>query len=224
MLNVSVRKETTKVNPSIINTVNIQSESKLNKIKSLSQKPIIKRNIDNSSIKIINEDGTVSPYEEVTQDQPVHHSDEAVNPLGLVEINPEQNDINVTYPIHPSDKAINPVGLETEIEKESKQLTSDLKLDVVLEYIKLLREYGIIKPLKFVISSDELAKLVLMITQADEVNITLNSDVGCGLMSKEKLVENIYVLKNNERKDFKLFYPTEYTYIRDLKINMKKVL
>lgn len=206
MLNISVKNDRLKVNPSIVNNVSINN-SKLNRIpKKLTAKQPTTRDIPiDESIKIIDNVGNATTYNEPT---------------------PYENIITntATEPIHEQLDVIYEEPTITEDIKEVKQdIDKSLLNSVLLQYIQLLREHNIIKVDKFIISADELANIVLLITQADEVNISLNQDIGCSI-GKVRLVDNIYVNKNNERKDFKIFYPTEYTYIRDLKINLKKVI
>ena len=207
ILNISVRSDKNKINPSIVNNVSINN-SKLNRIPTKLTRTksgaILPRELTEAvqeatktdeTIKIINQDGSASvyvepsPYERITEQ------------------------IDAAY-----------VEQQTEQQTEQKEaIDKSLINSVLLQYIRLLREHNIIKPDKFIMSADELANIVLLITQADEVNISLNQDVGCSI-GKIRLIDNIYINKNNERKDFKIFYPNEYTYIRDLKINLKKVI
>ena len=211
MLNISVRSDKNKINPSIVNNVSINN-SKLNRIPTkltrTKIRPILQRELTEAvqeatktdeTIKIIHQDGTASVYVEPSPYE------------GITEDTTEQ--INVAY-----------VEQQTEQQTEQKEaIDKSLINSVLLQYIQLLREHNIIKPDKFIISADELANIILLITQADEVNISLNQDIGCSI-GKIRLIDNIYINKNNERKDFKIFYPNEYTYIRDLKINLKKVI
>ena len=205
MLNISVKNDKLKVNPSIVNNVSINN-SKLNRIpKKITSKPIAREVPIDESIKIIDNVGNATTYNEPT---------------------PYENIITdtTTEPTHEQLDVIYEEPTITEDIKEVKQdIDKSLLNSVLLQYIQLLREHNIIKSNKFIVSADELANIVLLITQADEVNISLNQDIGCSI-GKIRLVDNIYINKNNERKDFKIFYPTEYTYIRDLKINLKKVI
>lgn len=206
MLNISVKNDRLKVNPSIVNNVSINN-SKLNRIpKKLTVKqPTTREGPIDESIKIIDNVGNATTYNEPT-------------PYDGIITNTS------TEPIHEQLDVIYEEPTITEDNKEVKQdIDKSLLNSVLLQYIQLLREHNIIKSNKFIVSADELANIVLLITQADEVNISLNQDIGCSI-GKVRLVDNIYINKNNEHKDFKIFYPTEYTYIRDLKINLKKVI
>lgn len=205
MLNISVKNDRLKVNPSIVNNVSINN-SKLNRIpKKVVNKPTTRDIPTDESIKIIDNVGNATTYSEPTPY-------ESIITNSIDEHNNEQLDVIYEEPT------------EQEDNKEVKQdIDKSLLNSVLLQYIQLLKEHNIIKSNKLIITADELANIVLMITQADEVNISLNQDIGCSI-GKVRLVDNIYINKNNERKDFKIFYPNEYTYIRDLKINLKKVI
>ena len=219
MLNISARRENLNVSPSVVNNVNVkQYISKLNRIptKPPTTHNIPKRtreittnennNID-ESIKVINADGSASvyveptPYEQIDQEQ----------------ANDTNEQIDVAYTEQPTEQI-------TEQPNDIMKSTISNEVNVLTQYIKLLREHNIIKAEKFILSPDELANIVLLITQANEVNITLNNDIGCVSIGKKRQIENIYILKDNTRNDFKLFYPSEYAYLRDLRIDLKNVI
>lgn len=204
MLNISVKNDKLKVNPSIVNNVSINN-SKLNRIPKKVVKPTTTREIANDeSIKIIDNVGNATTYSEPTPY-------EAIITNSIDEQPNEQLDVIYEEPTIKDNEEV------------KQDIDKSLLNSVLLQYIQLLKEHNIIKANKLIISTDELANIILLITQADEVNISLNQDIGCSI-GKIRLVDNIYVNKNNERKDFKIFYPNEYTYIRDLKINLKKVI
>ena len=219
MLNISARRENLNVSPSVVNNVNVkQYISKLNRIPT---KPPTTRNIPkrtreittnennniDESIKVINADGSASvyveptPYEQIDQEQ----------------ANDTNEQIDVAYTEQPTEQI-------TEQPNDIMKSTISNEVNVLTQYIKLLREHNIIKAEKFILSPDELANIVLLITQANEVNITLNNDIGCVSIGKKRQIENIYILKDNTRNDFKLFYPSEYAYLRDLRIDLKNVI
>lgn len=218
MLNISARRENLNVSPSVVNNVNVkQYISKLNRIptKPPTARSIPKRtreiisnenNDIDESIKVINADGSASvyveptPYEQIDQEQATDTN--------------EQIDVAYTE---------QPIEQENNNDNIIKSTISN-EVNVLTQYIKLLREHNIIKAEKFILSPDELANIVLLITQANEVNITLNNDIGCVSIGKKRQIENIYILKDNTRNDFKLFYPSEYAYLRDLRIDLKNVI
>lgn len=218
MLNISARRENLNVSPSVVNNVNVkQYISKLNRIptKPPTSRSIPKQtreiisnennNID-ESIKVINADGSASVYVEPT---PYEQID-----------NTEPTDTNEQIDVAYTEQ---PIEQENNNDNIIKSTISN-EVNVLTQYIKLLREHNIIKAEKFILSPDELANIVLLITQANEVNITLNNDIGCVSIGKKRQIENIYILKDNTRNDFKLFYPSEYAYLRDLRIDLKNVI
>ena len=79
----------------------------------------------------------------------------------------------------------------------------------------------------FVIANtDNLNNLVLLLTNADEVEITLNYDVDCGCCgdSRVALVDKIYVRKHNDLYIFKQSFPEAVKILDDHKISCKMVL
>lgn len=232
MLNISARREKTTISPSVVNNVNVNTTglSNLNHIpkqlpKRITQRCIkpVKRDIsieptDNNnvvntysdiddSIKIINNDGSTTTYNEVNNND---YND------GVV-IYGEHQDVNNDVDVKDNNAVV------SNIDNKFAGNGVDNEVDVLQKYISLLREHNIIKADKLILSPDELANIVLLITQADEVNITLNNDIGCISIGKFIAIENIYIIKNNTRNDFKLFYPSQYAYLRDLKIDLKHV-
>ena len=79
----------------------------------------------------------------------------------------------------------------------------------------------------FVIANgDDLSNLVRLLTNADEVEITLNYDADCGCCgdSRVALVDKIYVRKQNDLYIFKQSFPEAVKILDDHKISCKMVL
>ena len=79
----------------------------------------------------------------------------------------------------------------------------------------------------FVIAkTDNLNNLVLLLTNADEVEITLNYDVDCGCCSNGNiaLVDKIYVRKRDDLYIFKQSFPEAVKILDEHKISCKMVL
>jgi len=219
MLNISARRENLNVSPSVVNNVNVkQYISKLNRIPTQPPARPTTRNIQprtreittneniDESIKVINTDGSASVYVEPTPYEQIDNTEQTDT----------NEQIDVAYTEQPTEQENNNDNII--------KSTITNEVNVLTQYIKLLREHNIIKAEKFILSPDELANIVLLITQANEVNITLNNDIGCVSIGKKRQIENIYILKDNTRNDFKLFYPSEYAYLRDLRIDLKNVI
>lgn len=223
MLNISARRENLNVSPSVVNNVNVNADfSKLNKIPTkltrTKSRAILPRELTEAAqeaaktdetIKIIHQDGSASVYIEPTPYE------------AITEDTTEQVDAAYT-----EQQAEQQTQQQTQQQTEQQTIKSSIsnEVDVLTQYIKLLREHNIVKAEKFVLNADELANIVLLITQADEVNVSLNQDIGCVSIGKKKQVDNIYIIKDNTRNDFKLFYPSEYAYLRDLRIDLKNVI
>lgn len=211
MLNISARREKTTISPSVINNVNVNTggSSVLNNPpKGIRYKPIPKKQITRE----------IQPdYNDIQNDviDSIPTTDESIKII--------QNDGSAVPYIEPVQEQVN---VSYEEQKDNQEVVKDEainEIDVLKAYIQILKEHNIIKANKLILSADELANIVLVITDADEVNVSLNNDIGCVSIGKNYAVENIYVSKNNTRNDFKLFYPAQYAYIRDLKIDLKHV-
>lgn len=221
MLNISARREKTTISPSVVNNVSVNTTglSNLNHIpkqlpKRTTQRCIkpVKRDI---SIEPTDNNNVASAYSDIDE------SIKVIQPDGQAITYNENNDYNDGVVIYGEQQDVN-----NEVDnKDNNAVISNIdnEVDVLQKYISLLREHNIIKADKLILSPDELANIVLLITQADEVNITLNNDIGCISIGKFIAIENIYIIKNNTRNDFKLFYPSQYAYLRDLKIDLKHV-
>jgi len=210
MLNISARREKTTISPSVINNVNVNTGGPSilnNPPKGIKYKPIQKKQITRE----------IAPdYNDIQNDviDPIPTTDESIKII--------QSDGSAVPYIEPEEQ----VNVSYEEQKDNQDVVKDAainEIDVLKAYIQILKEHNIIKSNKLILSADELANIVLVITGADEVNVALNNDIGCVSIGKNYAVENIYVSKNNTRNDFKLFYPAQYAYIRDLKIDLKHV-
>lgn len=221
MLNISARRENLNVSPSVVNNVNVNANfSKLNKIPikpptaRATQRNTQQRTRDietiDESIKVINSDGSASVYVEHTPTPQGSYYEQIDN-------NNEQ--IDVAY----SEQQTEQIQQPQDTQQTIKQSINN-EVNVLTQYINLLKEHNIVKAEKFILNADELANIVLLITQANEVNISLNNDIGCVSIGKKRQVDNIYIIKDNTRNDFKLFYPSEYAYLRDLRIDLKNVI
>lgn len=223
MLNISARREKTTISPSVVNNVSVNTTglSNLNHI----PKQLPKRTTQRC-IKPITRDISIEQQKNDNNNVANTYSDidesiKIINNDGQAITYNENNDYNDGVVIYGEQQDVN-----NEVDnKDNNAVISNIdnEVDVLQKYISLLREHNIIKADKLILSPDELANIVLLITQADEVNITLNNDIGCISIGKFIAIENIYIIKNNTRNDFKLFYPSQYAYLRDLKIDLKHV-
>ena len=74
---------------------------------------------------------------------------------------------------------------------------------------------------KVLMKTSNLANLVKTLTDADEVNIEISNDIECcGRPTKYNTIENIVVVKNKERTDFKVSHNEWYRKLKDYRISL----
>ena len=110
---------------------------------------------------------------------------------------------------------------DVHVYKNSEQVKQE-KLTVFLESV--LNAY-MDNPLyinqKVLMKTSNLANLVKTLTDADEVNIEIANDIECcGRPTKYNTIENIVVVKNKERTDFKVSHNEWYRKLKDYRISL----
>ena len=71
-----------------------------------------------------------------------------------------------------------------------------------------------------VLSDIALANLVKELTDADEIELLISSDISCcGLASRSQYLDGIVVKKNDKRVDFKIGYNEEYNFLNSYRIS-----
>ena len=110
---------------------------------------------------------------------------------------------------------------DVHVYKNSEQVKQE-KLTVFLESV--LNAY-MDNPLyinqKVLMKTANLANLVKELCDADEVNIEIGKDIECcGRPTKYNTIENIVVVKNNERTDFKVSHNEWYRKLKDYRISL----
>ena len=74
---------------------------------------------------------------------------------------------------------------------------------------------------KVLMKTANLANLVKILCDADEVNIEIGKDIECcGRPTKYNTIENIVVVKNKERTDFKVSHNEWYRKLKDYRISL----
>ena len=92
--------------------------------------------------------------------------------------------------------------------------------------INIVRNNPLVVENFVIANADDLNNLVRLLTNADEVEITLNYDVDCGCCadSKVALVDKIYVRKQNDLYIVKQSFPEAIKIFEDHKISWKMVV
>ena len=71
-----------------------------------------------------------------------------------------------------------------------------------------------------VLTEDKLVELVMELTQADKVELSISADITCcGPISKITYLDGIVVTKNDTAKDFKIGYNEEYRFLDSYRIS-----
>ena len=74
---------------------------------------------------------------------------------------------------------------------------------------------------KVLMKTETLANLIKYLCDADEVNIEITNDIECcGRPTKYNTIDNIVVVKNNERTDFKVSHNEWYRKLKDYRISL----
>ena len=74
---------------------------------------------------------------------------------------------------------------------------------------------------KVLMKTETLANLIKYLCDADEVNIEIINDIECcGRPTKYNTIDNIVVVKNNERTDFKVSHNEWYRKLKDYRISL----
>ena len=80
---------------------------------------------------------------------------------------------------------------------------------------------------KFIVAkASELAELIKLLTEAEDVQINLNLDVDCSCVGSVKYsaVDKIYIIKNNQTLNFKYSYPNANKILDDHRVSVKYVV
>ena len=130
----------------------------------------------------------------------------------------------------------NIVNVHYGIAEESKSSTVDpiptvATRDIVIEQnthsekvLKMMLEAYKNNPLHvndyIVLTEDKLVELVMELTQADKVELSISADITCcGPISKITYLDGIVVTKNDTAKDFKIGYNEEYRFLDSYRIS-----
>ena len=116
------------------------------------------------------------------------------------------------------DEVLKPYGTET-----ATPTTIDNELTILKSFITILQDNNILKDKKITLPAEKLCNFIMDATGAEDVKISVNNDVGC-IHSAYHKIENIIIVKDNNRQDFKINYNQLYLYIKELGINLKYCL
>lgn len=77
---------------------------------------------------------------------------------------------------------------------------------------------------KYIIPIEQtFTELVKILTNADYVEIQYNEDIGCVASKKYKLIDDVFVIKNEESKNLKYSYPEVFRLFDRFKISTKMI-
>ena len=73
-----------------------------------------------------------------------------------------------------------------------------------------------------VMKTDKLANLIKTMTEADEVNIEIGTDISCcGKTTPYNIIQSIVIIKNGIRNDFEITYNQAYRKLVDYRVSLK---
>lgn len=127
-------------------------------------------------------------------------------------------EIKVSYP--PEEQEANPYEGVTVVPREAVKETSNETF-----YRTLLEAY-MDNPLfvnqLIVMKTDKLANLIKTMTEADEVNIEIGTDISCcGKTTPYNIIQSIVIIKNGIRNDFEITYNQAYRKLVDYRVSLK---
>lgn len=232
ILNFSTHKTSTNMKPTIVNNVNIDHRSSLQKrVNMRYDKPakIVKRdlNYDNldyenaeqsSDITIIKNDETIpsenNQYKTLKCMDNENLAETVDEPMG--------SDITVIYP---DDTAAKNTNYTSSDNNEDVIEILERKCNTYAEYLKICKEQQEFKRSKIILTIDNLKRILAAVTGVDSesINITLDNDIGC-FASKIANIDTIQIIASNSISEFKTKYPAEQTFLKLLDIDTKHVL
>ena len=105
--------------------------------------------------------------------------------------------------------------------RNSEQVKQDKMATFYEEVLNAYMNNPIYINQKVLMKTSNLANLVKELCDADEVNIELGCDISCcGKPTQYNTVENIVVVKNKERTDFKVSHNEWYRKLKDYRISL----
>ena len=105
--------------------------------------------------------------------------------------------------------------------RNSEQVKQDKMTTFYEEVLNAYMNNPIYINQKVLMKTSNLANLVKELCDADEVNIELGCDISCcGKPTQYNTVENIVVVKNKERTDFKVSHNEWYRKLKDYRISL----
>ena len=105
--------------------------------------------------------------------------------------------------------------------RNSEQVKQDKMTTFYEEVLNAYMNNPIYINQKVLMKTSNLANLIKELCDADEVNIELGCDISCcGKPTQYNTVENIVVVKNKERTDFKVSHNEWYRKLKDYRISL----
>ena len=151
-----------------------------------------------------------------------------VNPVNNINVNVRSpTEIqNVTSAVYPDDTGIYVQATQENINKLTTDLAQQISNNEALKIIiQMFKENPVFINSLLLTDDEKLAKLVKLLTNADEVTIDAENlgEVGCCTPRMYRKVNAIYVITNGNTKNLKYDYPDIMKELKDLGINTKIV-
>ena len=151
-----------------------------------------------------------------------------VNPVNNINVNVRSpTEIqNETSAVYPDDTGIYVQATQENINKLTTDLAQQISNNEALKIIiQMFKENPVFINSLLLTDDEKLAKLVKLLTNADEVTIDAENlgEVGCCTPRMYRKVNAIYVITNGNTKNLKYDYPDTMKELKDLGINTKIV-
>ena len=204
ILNVSYRRDSSKYTPTIVNNVNVSS--KFDRIQHTHQRQ------KSREISI----------PEIEKDIP-SNSEQKTEKEDIVVIYPE-NDISSD-----AEKDIQSIEHDKQQKEETMEKMYELairKCRILETYIDLIRNRkGEYLKSKLILDIGSMVKLLAVVldTNEEDISLDIEEDVGC-FGSRIQDISTIYANIDNVRKDISLIYPDEITLLKQLGIDISRVI
>ena len=151
-----------------------------------------------------------------------------VNPVNNINVNVRSpTEIqNETTAVYPDESGIYVQATQDNVNKLTADLAQQMSNNEALKIIiQMFKENPVFINSLLLTDDEKLAKLVKLLTNADEVTIDAENlgEVGCCTPRMYRKVNAIYVITNGNTKNLKYDYPDIMKQLKDLGINTKIV-
>ena len=138
----------------------------------------------------------------------------------------QQESSNVSYPPNPYTQLEDDPNTPNDERLEALIKSKDNIINAYSLLLTIAENNPVIVNKFIVAKASELAQLIKLLTEADDVQINLNLDVDCSCVGSVNYssVDKIYIAKNGETLNFKYSYPNANKILDDHRVSVKFVV